>query len=62
MLNNLFITNLHIKSVNKNLPFKQLVTLKNSKAADFWLKYYFILNQLYNFNNIVTDLLINNIR
>jgi hypothetical protein len=34
MLNNLSITDLCIESVNKDLPFKQLVILKNSEATD----------------------------
>jgi hypothetical protein len=61
MLNNLPATDLRIESVDEDLPFEQLVTLENSGAADSWLGYRLTPDQLRDFDDIATDLLIDSV-
>ena len=57
MLNNLPVTDLPIESVDGNLPFERLVTLENDGAA-----YRLTPDQLRDFDDIATDLLIDSVR
>jgi hypothetical protein len=61
MLNNLPARDLRIESVDEDLPFEQLVTLENSGAADSWLGYCLTPDQLRDFDDIATDLLIDSV-